>query len=86
MRDSSRQSSNRKIHQSRVQGGEIKLMKKGLSLLVAFALVFSLFQSVAFAATTPSEAGQKLKSLGIILGDQDGNLMAICPGPARTAT
>jgi len=50
-------------------------MKKGLSLLVAFALVFSLFQSVAFAATTPSEAGQKLKSLGIILGDQDGNLM-----------
>jgi len=50
-------------------------MKKGLSLLVAFALVFSLFSSVAFAATTPSEAGQKLKSLGIILGDQDGNLM-----------
>jgi len=50
-------------------------MKKGLSLLVAFALVFSLFQSVAFAATTPSEAGQKLKSLGIVLGDQDGNLM-----------
>jgi len=50
-------------------------MKKGLSLLVAFALVFSLFQAVAFAATTPSEAGQKLKSLGIILGDTNGNLM-----------
>jgi len=50
-------------------------MKKGLSLLVAFALVFSLFSSVAFAATTPSEAGQKLKSLGIIKGDQNGDLM-----------
>ena len=75
MRDSSRQSSKCNIHQSRVQGGEFKIMKKGLSLLVAFALVFSMFTSVAFAATTPSEAGQKLQSLGIILGDQDGNLM-----------
>src|SRR5690606_16694106 len=75
MRDTSRQSCKCNIHQSRVQGGEFKIMKQGLSLLVAFALVFSMFTSVAFAATTPSEAGQKLKSLGIILGDQDGNLM-----------
>ena len=48
-------------------------MKKSLSLLVAIALVFSMFSSVAFAATT--SAGQKLQDLGIIKGDQKGNLL-----------
>ncbi len=73
MRDSSYQSSYRNTHQSTVQGGEKKVMKKSLSLLVAIALVFSMFSSVAFAATT--SAGQKLQDLGIIKGDQKGNLL-----------
>jgi len=49
-------------------------MKKSLSLLVAIAMVFSMFAAVASAATA-SEAGAKLQQLGVIQGDQNGNLM-----------
>jgi len=49
-------------------------MKKSLSLLVAIAMVFSMFATVVSAATA-SEAGAKLQSLGVIKGDQSGNLM-----------
>ncbi|GGF91634.1 hypothetical protein [Paenibacillus abyssi] len=55
------------------RGGEKKVMKKSLSLLVAIAMVFSMFASVASAATSP--AGAKLQELGIIQGDQKGDLM-----------
>ncbi|MBD2845853.1 S-layer homology domain-containing protein [Paenibacillus sp. IB182496] len=47
-------------------------MKKSLSLLVAIAMVISMFASVASAATA---AGTKLEGLGIIKGDQNGNLL-----------
>ncbi len=50
-------------------------MKKSLSLLLAIALVFGMFYSVAAAATpTPAEAGQQLKDYGIIEGS-NGDLM-----------
>lgn len=74
MRDSSYNSS----HQSKQtfsRGGEKKVMKKSLSLLLAIALVFGMFYSVAAAATpTPAEAGQKLQGYGIIQGS-NGDLM-----------
>jgi hypothetical protein len=74
MRDSSYNSS----HQSKQtfsRGGEKKVMKKSLSLLLAIALVFGMFYSVAAAATpTPAEAGQQLKDYGIIEGS-NGDLM-----------
>ncbi len=50
-------------------------MKKSLSLLVAIAMVFSMFASVAAAATTASDAGAKLQELKVIKGDQSGDLM-----------
>lgn len=54
------------------QGGEMKVMKKILSLLLAIAMVLSMFASVA-SANTPS-AGQTLYDLGIIQGYGDGDL------------
>ncbi len=48
-------------------------MKKSLSLLVAIAMVFSMFASVAAAAT--SEAGKKLEGYGVIKGNQNGDLL-----------
>ncbi|MFC5531040.1 hypothetical protein [Cohnella yongneupensis] len=51
-------------------------MKKSLSFLLAIALVFGMFSAMASAATpTASEAGAKLKELGVVIGDQNGNLM-----------
>lgn len=57
-------------------------MKKSLSLILAIAMVFSMFASVAFAAettttttTTPKTALEKyeaLKALGIFEGDENG--------------
>lgn len=54
------------------RGGEKKVMKKSLSLLVAIAMVFSMFASVAAAA---SESGTKLQGLGVIKGNQNGDLL-----------
>jgi hypothetical protein len=76
MRDSSYNSS----HQSKQtfsRGGEKKVMKKSLSLLLAIALVFGMFYSVAAAATTaptPAEAGKQLQDYKIIEGS-NGDLM-----------
>ncbi|XEC95356.1 S-layer homology domain-containing protein [Paenibacillus tarimensis] len=50
-------------------------MKKSLSLLVAIAMVFSMFASMASAATTAADAGKYLQGLGVIKGDQNGDLM-----------
>ncbi|URN96076.1 MAG: S-layer homology domain-containing protein [Candidatus Pristimantibacillus lignocellulolyticus] len=52
------------------RGGEKKVMKKSLSLLVAIAMVFSMFATVVSAAE--KTAGQKLEDLGIIKGTSDG--------------
>ncbi|CAM3695327.1 hypothetical protein COLU111180_03460 [Cohnella lubricantis] len=53
-------------------------MKKSLSLLLAIVMVFGVFASMASAATpsTPADAGTYLKDLGIVKGDQNGDLMA----------
>lgn len=48
-------------------------MKKRLSLLLAIAMVFSMFSSMAFANT--SSDGQTLQELGILKGNSDGDLM-----------
>jgi len=48
-------------------------MKKSLSLLVAIAMVFSMFATVVSAAEEPT-AGEYLNELGVILGNQDGDL------------
>lgn len=47
-------------------------MKKSLNLLLALALVFSMFSSLAFAAD--SDLGAKLKNAGVLQGGNDGNL------------
>lgn len=51
-------------------------MKKSLSLLVAIAMVFSMFATVVSAAPAPGQsAGEYLKSLGVIQGGDKGDLM-----------
>jgi len=52
------------------RGGEKKVMKKSLSLLVAIAMVFSMFASMVSAAE--QTAGEKLKDLGVITGTSEG--------------
>ncbi|MFC5653095.1 S-layer homology domain-containing protein [Paenibacillus solisilvae] len=59
------------------RGGEQKVMKKSLSLLVAIAMVFSMFASVAFAADaavekTTQEKFDELKAAGIFTGYPGG--------------
>ncbi|QNK58341.1 S-layer homology domain-containing protein [Paenibacillus sp. PAMC21692] len=50
-------------------------MKKSLSLLVAIAMVFSMFATVVSAAEEQQPtAGEYLNELGVILGNQDGDL------------
>lgn len=53
------------------RGGEKKVMKKSLSLLVAIAMVFSMFASVVSAADAKT-AGEKLFDLGVIKGTNEG--------------
>lgn len=58
------------------RGGEKKVMKKSLSVLVATAMVSSVFASVAFAADTTLTTQQKLDALiaaGIFDKDGTGN-------------
>lgn len=51
-------------------------MKKSLSLLVAIAMVFSMFATVVSAAPAAGEsAGEYLKKLGVIQGGDKGDLM-----------
>jgi len=52
-------------------------MKKSLSLVVALAMVFSLLvPAMAFAATAQEEAaGNTLKELGVLKGNEQGDLM-----------
>jgi trimeric autotransporter adhesin len=76
MRETSHHIFNQNSQQPKhIRGGEKKVMKKSLSLLVAIAMVFSMFASVAAAATTASDAGAKLQQLKVIKGDQSGDLM-----------
>lgn len=56
------------------RGGERKVMKKSLSLLLAIALVFSAFTSLASAAVSPSQAANKLVNAGVIKGTIGGDL------------
>jgi len=51
------------------RGGEKKVMKKSLSLLVAIAMVFSMFATVVSAAESEKTAGQYLNELGVIKGN-----------------
>ncbi|WP_186438469.1 S-layer homology domain-containing protein [Cohnella terricola] len=58
------------------RGGEKKVMKKSLSLLLSFALVFGLFASMASAADTTLTTAQKyqeLKDKGILKGTTTGS-------------
>jgi len=65
-----------KLQQPKVfRGGDKKVMKKSLSLLVAIALVFSMFSSMAFAADAALTTEQKYEALvkaGIFSGYDDG--------------
>ncbi|NDI34774.1 Ig-like domain-containing protein [Chengkuizengella sediminis] len=57
------------------RGGETKVMKKSLSILLALAMVFSMFASVAAAEETEMTAEEKfdaLKEKGIFNGYDDG--------------
>lgn len=70
-----RETSNTLIKQNSQQpkhfrGGEKKVMKKSLSLLVAIAMVFSMFATVVSAAEVPNKpAGEYLNELGVIKGN-----------------
>ncbi|REK69548.1 S-layer homology domain-containing protein [Paenibacillus paeoniae] len=55
------------------RGGEKKVMKKSLSLLVAIAMVFSMFAAVTSAAEKQT-AGEYLQEIGVIKGNLEGNL------------
>jgi trimeric autotransporter adhesin len=80
MRDSSFYFIKQNSQQLKYQGGEKKVMKKSLSLVLAIAMVFSMFASVAFAAETTTTAPAKtteekyaeLEKLGIFEGDGTG--------------
>jgi hypothetical protein len=59
----------------RIRGGERKVMKKSLSILLAISLVFSMFASVALAdkhAMTTTEKFEALKGKGVFSGFEDG--------------
>jgi hypothetical protein len=75
MRDSSYKSSKQAKLQIPFQGGEKKVMKKSLSVLVASALVFGSFGSLAAAADTDLTTAQKYQQLvdsKILKGTTDG--------------
>ncbi|MFS1511245.1 S-layer homology domain-containing protein [Chengkuizengella sp. SCS-71B] len=58
-----------------IQGGETKVMKKSLSILLAISMVFSMFASVAFAAEdemTTEEKYEALEDKDIFNGYDDG--------------
>src|SRR5690606_8971220 len=56
------------------RGGEKKVMKKSLSLLVAIAMVFSMFATMASAQTlTTEDKYEALKQAGIFEGFEDGS-------------
>lgn len=56
------------------RGGENKFMKKSLSLILVFAMIISMFSSLAFAAEmTAQEKYDSLKAAGIISGFPDGS-------------
>jgi hypothetical protein len=75
MRDSS-YNSYKQTKQIHSRGGEKKVMKKSLSLLLALTLVFGLFASMASAADAPalttSEKLQSFINAGILKGKPDG--------------
>src|SRR5690606_33699952 len=72
MRETSLYFSKQNSQQPKFQGGEKKVMKKSLSLLLAVALVFSMFGPMAFAAElTAQEKFEALKAEGIFTGVND---------------
>lgn len=56
------------------RGGDKKVMKKSLSLFVASSMVVSMFAGAAYAAEE-KDPGEFLNELGVIQGDQNGDLM-----------
>jgi hypothetical protein len=60
-------------HPKQFRGGEKKVMKKSLSLLVAIAMVFSMFATVAAAATDTQSKYNELKEAGVFRGTGDGS-------------
>lgn len=75
MRESSFQFTKEDSQQMKSQGGEKKVMKKSLSLILAIAMVFTMFASVAFAAEASLDTNAKyeeLKKAGIFEGTDGG--------------
>ncbi|THF73119.1 S-layer homology domain-containing protein [Cohnella fermenti] len=75
MRDSSYKSSKQTTLQIPFQGGEKKVMKKSLSLLLALAMVFGMFASMASAADSDLTTEQKYQQLvdsGVLKGTTSG--------------
>jgi len=71
MRETSLNYSKHNSQQPKYQGGEKKVMKKSLSLLLAIALVISMFGSMAYAADNEMTTQQKYEALaakGIFAG------------------
>ncbi|MBC7196295.1 MAG: S-layer homology domain-containing protein, partial [Deferribacterales bacterium] len=50
-------------------------MKRTLSLVLALVMVLGMIPVYAQAATPQEEAGKLLEQLGVLKGDQNGNLM-----------
>ncbi len=65
-------------HQNNIKGGETKIMKKVLNVLLILALIFTM-SAPAFAATTPNTQAQfdELKAAGVLDGDANGNMLAL---------
>lgn len=61
-------------HPKQFRGGEKKVMKKSLSLLLAIAMVFSMFATVAAAASADTQAKyDELKAAGVFVGRDGGD-------------
>lgn len=65
-------------HQNNIRGGETKIMKKSLVVLLTLALVFTMV-TPAFAASADLTVQQQfdaLKASGVLSGDANGNMLA----------
>ncbi|MFC4777835.1 S-layer homology domain-containing protein [Paenibacillus sp. GCM10023252] len=79
MRESSNSLFSQNSQETKVlRGGEKKVMKKGLSILTAATVAFSVMSSAAFAAEVPAKPSvedqyKALVAAGIFEGDENGN-------------
>jgi hypothetical protein len=76
MREQSYSNKHYNTNKESFRGGETKVMKKSLLSLLIFALIFTMAAPAFAAETTATQtSGQKLQALGVIQGDQNGDLM-----------